>query len=175
MSKFDSITVPADSTSSIRQQNKLLMAQLEEMRAHGAALAERSEALHAQGQLMLQQLELNRDQFAINREQLEESRKQTAALEAIAAELQRSNDRKLASRLHGIFNIVERYERQRARAVDYGPTDNPDVGKRDEIKSEYFPATPEGQETLQRLLQRALEPNRTITRWRVTGSPMPTA
>jgi hypothetical protein len=75
--RFSGFTEPAapkptaaESSSSIRQQNKLLLQQLEEMRAQGASLAERSEAIVAQGQLL--------------RQQLEATEANTAALERIA-------------------------------------------------------------------------------------------
>lgn len=56
---FESLlsTAPAESTTSIRQQNRLLLQQLEQMRAQGASLAERSEAITAQAHLLVKQLE----------------------------------------------------------------------------------------------------------------------
>lgn len=99
--------------------------------------------------------------------------RKVVALETIAAEFQRFNDRKATRDLQSIFNLIDARERTRAGVPTYGPTEHPDVGQRDANGHEYFPATDDGRQTLQQLLRRALDPSPAITRWRVTGNPLP--
>lgn len=120
-------------------------------------------------------------------EQTEAIKAQTAALETIAAEFQRLNDRKARRDVHLAYasaRRVEEYNRQTAlndwhrpshmaASLVAGPAPEIPVGKTDPVTGRYVPATEAGQQQLEQMLGRMLNPPAEVKEWREKQSLPP--